>query len=101
MIWGSYKNPDVPYAGTFFGKEGVVDFFTKLGETVHYTYFEPKEFISQEDTIIVLGHHTGTVKGTGKSFDHDWCFHFKMHNGKLQSYFAFIDSLEQAKTFRD
>lgn len=100
VIWGSYKNPDVPYAGTFFGKEGVLEFFTNLAATIHYSNFEPQEFFAQDDTVFVLGHHTGTVKNTGKSFDHDWCLNFKMNNGKVQHYFAFIDSREQALAFK-
>lgn len=101
IIWGSYNNPTVPYAGLFYGKEGVLEFFTNLGSNLNYTAFEPREFISQGDTVIVLGRHAGTVKKTGKSFDHDWAMHFKVKDGKVQKYFAFVDSLEQANAFKD
>jgi ketosteroid isomerase-like protein len=99
VVWGSYKVPGIDITGSFFGKEGVQEFFTRLGEQIHYSYFEPKEFIVQGDTVIVLGHHTGTVRSTGRSFDHDWCFSFKMRHGKLQQYFAFTDTYEQARAF--
>ena len=88
--WGSFKIPGAAMSGNFFGN---------LDEQIKYTVFEPREFIVQGDSIIVLGHQAGTVKSTGKSFDHDWCFSFKMKNGKVQSYFAFTDSYEQAKAF--
>jgi ketosteroid isomerase-like protein len=100
VVWGSYKIPDVPMSGLFYGKEGVQEFFTELGANVHYSFFAPKEFITQGDRVVVLGHHTGTVTKTGKSFDHDWCFTFKMNNGKVQNYFAYTDSREQALAFK-
>jgi uncharacterized protein len=100
VMFASYKIADVPTSGSFYGKEGVQEFFTKLEETILYSYFQPHEFIVQDDRVIVLGHQTGTVKSTGKTFDHDWCFSFKMNNGKLQHYFAFTDTNDQAKAFR-
>lgn len=99
--WASYKNPDVPVSGTFYGKEGVQDFFTALAKYIDYKGFEPREYISQGDTVMVLGHHTGLVKQTGKTFDHDWCMHFKLKNGKVAYYFVFVDTLEQAKAFKE
>jgi ketosteroid isomerase-like protein len=100
IVWGSYKHADLPYSGTFFGKEGVIEFFSVLDQHIHYSYFEPKEFIVQGDSIIVLGHQTGTVKSTGRSFDHDWCFSFKMSNGKVNNYFAFSDTYDQIRAFK-
>jgi uncharacterized protein len=97
--WGSFKVPGAAMSGNFFGKEGVQEFFKHLDEQIKYSVFEPREFIVQGDSIVVLGHQAGSVKSTGKSFDHDWCFSFKMKNGKVQSYFAFTDSYEQAKAF--
>src|ERR1700754_4422617 len=70
--WGSYENPDVPFAGIFQGKNGVLRFFETLATTVNYTVFEYRQFISQGDDVIVLGHQTGTAKKSGKPFNHDW-----------------------------
>jgi uncharacterized protein len=97
--WGSFKIPGAAMSGNFFGKEGVQEFFKHLDEQIRFSVFEPREFIVQGDSVIVLGHQAGIVKSTGKSFDHDWCFSFKMKGGKVQSYFAFTDSYEQAKAF--
>jgi uncharacterized protein len=97
--WGSFKIPGAAMSGNFFGKEGVQEFFKHLDEQIRFSVFEPREFIVQGDSIIVLGHQAGIVKSTGKSFDHDWCFSFKMKESKVQSYFAFTDSYEQAKAF--
>lgn len=99
--WSSYKNSDVPFSGTFYGKEGVQEFFAAIAENIDYQQFEPKEYVTQGDTVIVLGHHAGTAKKTGRTFDHDWCMHFKLRNEKVAYYFIFVDTLEQAKCFKE
>ena len=98
--WGSYDNPEVPYGGTFKGKQGVLDFFTNLGSNVNYSVFEPRQFFPQGDDVVVLGRHEGTVKSTGKSFAHDWCFSFKLQNQKVKRFFAFVDTKDQAQAFK-
>ena len=100
IVWAASENPEVPYAGTFKGKEGVAEFFSTLAENVNYSLFEPKEFFSNKDAVVVLGRHTGTVKKTGKTYDHDWCMVFRFRDEKLYHFFAFVDSLDQAKAFR-
>ena len=99
--WGSYKNPEIPTARMFYGKEGVQEFFTAITNNIDYKVFDPREFIAQGDTVMVLGHHSGMVKKTGKSFDHDWCMHFKIKNEKVTYYFVFVDTLDQAKSFKE
>jgi uncharacterized protein len=100
VVWTGAENPDVPYAGTFNGKDGVMEFFSLLAENVDYSSFEPKEFFSNRDAVVVLGHHTGTVKKTGKTYDHDWCMVFRFRDEKLYHYFSFVDTLEQAVSFK-
>ncbi len=94
MLWGTYKVPDVPATGSFHGKEGVQEYFSQLGQALNFTSFEPREFIAQGDRVLVLGHNSGTVKATGKTFDNDWCFSFKLREQKIAEYFAFVDSYQ-------
>ena len=98
--WSTYKVPGAASSGSFFGKEGVEEFFVKLGAEIVFSIFEPKDFIVQDDMVVVFGYNVGTVRSTGKSFSHEWCFSFRMVNGKVKEYFAYIDSYEQAKAFR-
>src|SRR5947199_7165378 len=71
VVWGSYKNPDVPISGFYYGKEGVHEFFFMLTKLVTLTEFEPKEFIAENENVVVLGRQKGTVNETGKTFEHD------------------------------
>ena len=100
VVWSSAENPDVPIAGTFKGTEGVRNFFSEVAGNVDYSNFEPKEFFSDKDAVVVLGHHTGKVKKTGKTFDHDWCMVFKLRDGKVYKYNVFVDTRDQAESFK-
>ena len=67
VVWTGADNPDVPFAGIFKWKDGVKKFFSNLANEVEFTSFEPKEFFSDKDAVVVLGHNTGNVKKTGKT----------------------------------
>src|SRR5437763_12749482 len=69
VVWGSFKNPDVPMAGMFYGKEGVFEFFKRVADNVDFTNFEPREFFNDGDDVFVLGHNAGVVKSTGLTFE--------------------------------
>ncbi len=99
IIWKTYDNPIIKPAGTYKGKDGVADFFSTLGSEIEYFNFEAHEFITQGENVVVTGHHAGTVKRTGKSFDHDWCMVFKLRNGKIYQYSVYVDTYDQAKAF--
>ena len=100
VVWTGAENPNVPIAGTFKGKDGVMKFFNALAENVDYSSFEPKEFFSDKDVVIVLGNHAGKVKKTGKSFGHDWCMVFRLRDGKVYHYYVFVDTRDQAEAFK-
>lgn len=100
VVWATYKNPDAEPSGKFYGKEGVQEYFSKLAENVQFLSFEPKEYIVQGDTVVVLGHQKAVVKQTGKTFEHDWCMVFKLRDGKTQNCFMFLDSRDIAQASR-
>jgi hypothetical protein len=100
VSWGSYENPGVPMAGTFKGKEGVREFFSMLGELIDYTDFTPREFFEQGNAVVVLGHHAGKVKKTGRTFDHEWAMLFRLRGPKIYSFFSFTDTRQQAESFQ-
>jgi ketosteroid isomerase-like protein len=101
VVFGGYSNPHTRPSGFYYGKEGVIEFFNLVDQNVRFSLFEPREFIAQGEKVIVLGHSAGNVKSTGKSFDHDWCMSFVVRNGKVQSFFEFLDTYQMAQAFQD
>lgn len=101
VAWGSFDNPGIPYATSYKGKKGVGEFFAALAGSVDYTSFEPKEFFPSGDYVFVKGYHAATVKSTGNSFGHPFLMEFRVRNGKLCSFFAWIDTRDQADAFAE
>lgn len=98
--WATYKVPGAASSGSFFGKEGIEEFFVKLGAEIVFSIFEPKDFIVQDNLVVVFGYCVGTVQRTGKSFSGEWCYKFRMAEGRVKEFFGYIDSYEQAKAFK-
>jgi uncharacterized protein len=44
----------IPFAGTRRGREEVAVFFSLVGETLEFQRFGPREFIGQDDIVVVL-----------------------------------------------
>jgi ketosteroid isomerase-like protein len=97
--WGSFENKDVPFAGNYHGKNGVVDFFTDLAGNVDYTDFQTKEFLADSNYVFVKGYHTAIVKSTGKTFGHNFLMEFKLRDGKISSFFSWIDTKDESQAF--
>ena len=99
ITWSSFDNSPVPFAGTFNGKRGVADFFAALGGSVDYTEFQPKEFFADADKVFAKGYHKAKVKSTGKTFGHEFLMEFSLRDGKVFSFFAWVDSRDEAAAF--
>ncbi len=99
--WVTPGDPDVdPNAGTFKGKEAVLDWFGGLASTIDFTTFEPREFIAQNDRVVSLVYAEATVRGTGRAFvtheAHVWTF----RDGKLVRFQVYLDTAASAAAHR-
>lgn len=99
VTWGAWNNDAVPYAQTYSGKAGVAEFFKNISETIAYSAFEPKEFYAAGNKVFAKVYHAAMVKATGKSFAHDTLLEFTIEEGLIKSFFAYVDSYDQAKAF--
>ena len=73
----------IPFAGTFRGREGIAEFFTLLDETLEFEQFEPRKFVGQGDTVVVVGYERGLVKPTGRTFEQEWAHVYTLRDGKI------------------
>jgi ketosteroid isomerase-like protein len=51
--WQLPEMENVPFAGTWQGREGVRQFFGKVFEVQDVVDFEPQEYIAQGDKVVV------------------------------------------------
>ena len=92
--------PDLPFAGTFKGKEQVLGFFKKLDETVQFTKFEVQEYITEGDKVVAIVDVEGRAKSTGKSFKTIIAHLIKFQEGKVLSFRDFSDTREMSKALQ-
>lgn len=76
--WEGPGSTDLPGGGTHEGKDAVKEVLQRIPEDWDEFEVKPDEWIEGDDTVIVLGHNTGTPKGGGDQvkvpFVHIWRF---------------------------
>ena len=91
--------PVIPYAGAHRGREGVAEYFSLLDNNLEFERFEPREFVSQGDTVVVLGDDRSLVKSTGRAFEEEWAHVYTLRDGKIAKARFFEDTAAQVVAF--
>ena len=52
----------------YVGREDVRKFFGKIIQNLTITTFHPREFVTEDDTVVVIGFESGKVTATGHPF---------------------------------
>ena len=89
----------IPWAGPRRGREGVAKFFSLIGETLEFEQFEPREFVAQGDTVVVLGYERSLVKPTGRTFEQEWAHVYTLKDGKIAKARFIEDTAAQVVAF--
>jgi uncharacterized protein len=101
VYWEVPGSVDVPFAGVRYGREAVGEFFRSLDENDDILQFEPRQYLSDGDTVVVLGHYRGRVKSTGATNDFDWVHVFKLRaDGKVSIFKQYFDTEKASKAYR-
>ncbi len=89
----------IPFAGPRRGREEVAEFFSVIGETLEFEQFEPREFVAQGDTVVVVGYERSVVKQTGRSFEQEWAHVNTLRDGKIAKCRMFENTAAEAAAF--
>ncbi|MEO5923256.1 MAG: nuclear transport factor 2 family protein [Bryobacteraceae bacterium] len=95
IVWETIHgaSPKIPTASKpWLGKSGVAEFFQVLAGEQTFQSFEPREFVAQGDTVVVLGHYESTITHNGKKYASDWVMVFTVSNGKITRFREYADS---------
>ena len=98
--WTIPKVENAPFAGARQGKPAVGEFFSLLAANEDITHFVPKEFIAQNDKVVVLGESTATVRSTGKTYSTDWVHIFTVNDGIVTNFLEFFDNAAATRAFQ-
>lgn len=90
---------DVPFAGHWQGRAGVMEFFRTVGETCKVLAFGPNEVIVLGEHVLSLGHERVRVRTTGREFETDWAHLFTVQAGQVVRLREFYDTAVMAKAF--
>ena len=92
ITWVTPGPNDLATSGRRTGRQEVAGFFAAVNQLFEIQRFEPREFLAQGDTIVVLGSETAVARSTGRVIDLDWVHVFKMRNGKVVAFQEFFDT---------
>ena len=101
ITWTIPGPPVIPYAGTFYGKAGVIEFFRILEAHEDLRSFVPEEFIVDEKrrVVCVIGSETGASLATRRSFQARWAEVFSMRDGLIVAFEEHIDTFALAEAY--
>ena len=92
--------PDIPFAGTFKGIDGLIQMFTIISQSIKLKVFTPEKFFADDNMIVVLGSDITEVIATGKSYASTWVQAFTLKNSKIIHVEVYLDTLIAANAFR-
>jgi ketosteroid isomerase-like protein len=97
--WIQQGSSVIPFAGTRHGHEGVAEYFSLLDENLEFEQFEPREFVAQGDTVVVVGFERSVSKATGHTIETEWAHVYTLRDGKIAKGRFFEDTGAYVETF--
>jgi ketosteroid isomerase-like protein len=98
--WHIAGPSELPFAGLHRGRAEVARFFETFNQTSEFEAFEPQEYFSRGDRVVVLGHERQRVKATGLVVETDWAMVFTLSGGKITRFHNFVDTHAVAAAHR-
>ena len=96
--WIVPGSSNLPTSGRYVGKQEIGHFFARVSETMQFDLFEVREFIAENDRVVVLGRSTARFPGAPKTVTCDWTMVFTFSGDKVVRFEEFYDTapLEKA-----
>ncbi len=86
------QSKTLPWGGDFTGPDGAAQFFSRLNAEMETTLFTVHENIAVNDEVISFGVYGGKGRKSGLTAQATFAFRWKVVDGRIVSYDAFIDS---------
>lgn len=91
---------EISWAKPRHSREEVAAFFKEMLEKVQPERLETLDFTAQGDRVIVEGRNRGTVKSTGRTYEHDWVMVFTLLKGKIIKLRHYYDTADIVVAFQ-
>ena len=90
--WQLLGPAEIPNSGLRRGRQEVTRFFQDVAATWAIEVFEPRQFVAQGDTVVVLGRYAGKAKATQRPYGGEFAHVFTLRDGKVTHYVEFGDT---------
>jgi ketosteroid isomerase-like protein len=100
LFGGEPANPFNPAAGMRHGKAGFLEWVNIGRESEEILVLQPMQFLTDEDTVAVVGHTKCIAKATGKSYETDFVHLVTIKDGKIIRFQEFFDTYAAAEAFK-
>ena len=91
----------LPFAGVWRGRDAVSRFLAILTGTLSFEQFEPRTFLADADTVVVLGHSRDRILATGRIVEMEWAAVITLRDGKVIRYQVYEDTAAFVEALRD
>jgi ketosteroid isomerase-like protein len=88
--WIQYCPQPIPFGGHYHGHDGLIQFFTKVGQNCEVEQYDTREFQMAADVIIVEGWQRVKARPTGKSWETNFVHIYTLENDmvvKVREYY--------------
>jgi ketosteroid isomerase-like protein len=90
---------EISWAKPRHGRAEVAKFFAELSEKMQIELMETLEFTAQGDRVVVEGRNRGSVRSTGRTYEHDWVMVFTVRGGKIVTHRHYYDTADILAAF--
>jgi ketosteroid isomerase-like protein/predicted ester cyclase len=94
------KSNGSSFSGTYHGRKEVREYFDHLYQYNEFSKIQPRDFISDNDKVIVTGYMDGKSRLTGKKFKSDWVSIWTLKDGYVERSENFSDQLNIVESER-
>lgn len=100
MVWQNEGDPDLPWIGTWEGKETIFGFLGTFSENVQVTHWENQDAFASGDTVAVFGRMKLLLTGSGvETEEFTFALRAKVRGGQVVLWNWFEDTYAVSQTF--
>jgi ketosteroid isomerase-like protein len=82
----------VPWPSVWRGRSELRKYFTILAEALEVELFQPDDFLTDGDKVVVLGHERMLARATGRIVEASWAQVWTFRDGVVIRYREYTDS---------
>ena len=99
--WGEPSNPFNPAAGARHGHAGFLEWLNIGRQSEDILALEPRQFLSNNDSVAVVGYTKCLAKPTGRSYETDFVHLITFKDDKIVRFQEFFDTYIAGEAFRN